>query len=66
MQKFLDKCINKDQTGFMQGREISQNIKKMLDIIQYAKEKKVKAVIVSLDYEKCFDKIEHSALYNIL
>ena len=48
----------------MQGREISQNIREMLDIIQYAKE--VKAIIVSLDFKNCFDKVEHSALYSIL
>ena len=66
MKKFLDKLINKDQTGFMQGRETLQNIRKMLNIIQYAKEKQVKVIIVSLDFKKCFDKIEHSGLYNIL
>ena len=66
MKKFLNKLINKDQIEFMQGRVISQNIRKMLNIIQYAKDKKVKAISVSLDFKKCFDKIEHSALYSIL
>ena len=65
MKKFLNKLINKDQMGFMQGREILQNIKKMLNIIQYAKEKQVKVIILSLDFETCFDKIEHSALHII-
>ena len=67
MKMFLDKLINKDQMGFVQGREISQNIRKMLNIIQYAEEKSVKTIIVSLDFKKkCFDKIEQSALYSIL
>ena len=66
MKKFLSKLINKDKTWFMQGREILQNIRKMLDIIQYAKEEQVKVIIVSLDFEKCFNKIEHSVLIGIL
>ena len=51
--------------GCMHGREILQNIRKMLNIIQYAEEKQVKAIIVSLDFEKYFDKIELSAPYSI-
>ena len=65
-KKFLDKLINKDQMGFMQGREISQNMRKMLDIIQYAEEKQVKVIIVSVDLKKSFNKIDYSALYSIL
>ena len=35
--------------GFMQGSEISQNTRKMFDIIQFAKEKQFKAIIVTLN-----------------
>lgn len=58
----LTKLIDDDQTGFLQGRNISHNIRTVLDIIQYAKDKQLKMVVVSMDWEKCFDKISHVAI----
>ena len=50
----LDTIINRDQRGFMKDRRISVNIRKMLDIIHMAKETDLEAVILSLDFVKCF------------
>ena len=51
------------QTEFMKSRHIEQIYKKMLDIIEYLEELKMPALIVPLDFEKCFDHVEHKSMY---
>ena len=62
----LEKIINKDQRGFMKERRISVNIRKMLDIIQQAEVEDIEAVVLSLDFVKCFDKCSFSILHGSL
>ena len=62
----LEYLINKDQRGFMQDRRISVNIRKMLDIIHFAAKEDLEAVVLSLDFVKCFDKCSFSILYGSL
>ena len=62
----LKHIIHQDQRGFMKDRRISVNIRKMLDIIHYAQEEDLEAVILSLDFVKCFDKCSFSILYGSL
>ena len=62
----LKYIIQQDQRGFMKDRRISVNIRKLLDIIHYAKEEDLQAVILSLDFVKCFDKCSFSILHGSL
>ena len=62
----LDSIIHKDQRGFMKNRRISVNIRKMLDIIQQAKIEDLEAVVLSLDFVKCFDKCSFTILHGSL
>ena len=66
MKTVLPSMIAEHVTGFMQGRHISENLRKTLDVIQYTKRNKIPAVIMSIDFEKCFDKIEHNAIIGAL
>ena len=66
MTPALDQIINKDQRGFMKNRRISVNIRKMLDIMHMAEVKDMEAVILSLDFVKCFDKCSFSILHGSL
>ena len=54
--------ISMDQTGFVKGRKICHNVRKSLDIIDYGNEKQIPMMILSIDMEKCFDRLEHRAL----
>ena len=45
---------------------IIHNIRKRLDIIQYAKDKDIEAVVLSLDFVKSFDKCSFSILHESL
>ena len=62
----LPSLIHEDQTGFLANRRISTNIRKTLDIIEYTKDNKIPGIILSVDMEKCFDKIDYSAIYGAL
>ena len=62
----LEHIIHKDQRGFMKDRRISVNIRKMLDIMHLAEKEDLEAVILSLDFVKCFDKCSFSILHGSL
>ena len=62
----LKEIIHTDQRGFMKDRRISVNIRKMLDIIHEAEKKDLEAVVLSLDFVKCFDKCSFSILHGSL
>ena len=62
----LDEIIHKDQRGFMKDRRISVNIRKMLDIMHQAEKEDLEAVVLSLDFVKCFDKCSFSILHGSL
>ena len=52
--------ISENQTGFVQGCQISSTIRTTLDITGYSK--KIQGYILSLDFVKCFDRIEYSVI----
>ena len=66
MMPALEEIIHHDQRGFMKSRRISVNIRKMLDIIHEADKKDLEAVVLSLDFVKCFDKCSFSILHGSL
>lgn len=66
MKTVLPDIIDEDQTGFMAGRDISTNIRKVIDVIQYVKNTDVPCAIMSVDFQKCFDMIESSAIMGAL
>ena len=55
---FLPNLINSDQTGFIKGRFIGENIRLLQSIICYAKEKNMPGLLLFLDFEKAFETIE--------
>ena len=66
MVSALEYIIAKDQRGFMKDRRISVNIRKLLDIMSYTDQKDLEAVVLSLDFVKCFDKCSFSILHGSL
>ena len=62
----LVEIIHTDQRGFMKDRRISVNIRKMLDIMHYAEKEDLEAVVLSLDFVKCFDKCSFTILFGSL
>ena len=58
----LTELIHEDQKGFLPGRKISTNIRRILDIVSTTQEDNIPGVIVSCDFLKCFDRIEIPAV----
>ena len=66
IKPILDYTICPEQTGFMQGRGISYNIVKTFEVIQYAKHSNIPAVIMTIEFEKCFDRTKHNTILGAL
>ena len=62
LKKVINYIISNDQTGFLEGRQISTTIRRTMDSITYCEKNGIQAYLISLDYEKCFDKISYSAI----
>lgn len=58
----VDELIHPNQTGFLQGRNIAHSLRTVLDVVQIAKEKSLEMIIVSMDWEKCFDLLSFEAI----
>ena len=58
MKLVLHELIHEDQTAYIKGRNISENIRRTIDIMQYAFMSRIDAVVVTIDFLKAFDRVE--------
>ena len=63
---YLDKLIHRDQSGFLKGSNICNNLRKVLDTVTYVAKHKVDGLLISIDFEKAFDFVEHKAVYKAM
>ena len=54
LMKVLPNIIHSDQTGFMRGRYIGNNIRNILEIIETVEEEDLSCIILSVDFKKAF------------
>ena len=64
LEKVLPHLIESDQTGYVKGRFIGENIRLISDIIEQHKNKE--GMILFLDFEKAFDSLEWDYLFKVL
>jgi hypothetical protein len=58
IKNYIGKLIHKDQTGFIKGRYIGENIFRLMNIIDYVDEEDIESLFISVDFEKAFDFLE--------
>ena len=58
LKSVIPNLINNDQTGFIKGRFIGENIRLLESVICFAKENNIPGLILFLDFEKAFDTLE--------
>ena len=57
----LQTVIHSTQTGFLKGRHLTENIMKLMNIIEHCDRTRESVVVISVDFEKAFDKLEFGA-----
>ena len=64
IEKVLPLLVCSDQSGFVKGRYIGQNIRLINDILEQTKLQDIPGVPLQLDFQKAFDTIEWKFIQN--
>ena len=62
LQPLLHKLIHPNQIGYIPGRQLTDHIRTIDDVISYANNEKLKGMLVSLDFRKAFDTLSKSSI----
>ena len=62
IKKVIEKLIHSNQTGFIGGRYIGENLVKILSILEHCEDNDIPAVLIAIDFEKAYDSVEWSAV----
>jgi len=60
IKSVIPKLINHDQTGFLKGRFIGENIRLIDSIINCTSQQNIPGLLLFIDFEKAFDSLEWS------
>lgn len=66
LKEGLSQIISDTQSGFMKGRSIHNNIRLVLDLIEYSDYISDDGFILFLDFYKAFDMVEHPFIFKAL
>uniref|UniRef100_A0AAR2LWN9 Reverse transcriptase domain-containing protein n=1 Tax=Pygocentrus nattereri TaxID=42514 RepID=A0AAR2LWN9_PYGNA len=66
LEKITPYIIHSDQTGFIKGRHSADNTRRLINIIDYCSINKLEKIVVSLDAEKAFDRVNWKFLLAVL
>ena len=66
LKPVLPKIIHSDQKGFVKGRNISDANRLIQDVIEYIDNENEEAILVFLDQQKAFDRVEWGWVEHVL
>ncbi len=66
MKKVLPNIIQTNQAYAIPGRDITDTISSIRDVVSYMITEKKSGYVISLDLEKAFDRVEHEYLFKIV
>lgn len=66
LEPTMHSIIHRDQTGFMTGRQLAGNLRRLFNIIYTPNYTDTEEVKISLDAQKAFDRVEYDYLFAAL
>jgi len=66
MEKSMSKIISKSQNAFIKGRNIMDGVMSLHEILHDTKVRKKEGLVLKLEFEKAYDKINWKFLMNCL
>ena len=66
LSRVLGSLVDPDQTCSVPGRSITSNVTLLRDVLDYIERTNEPRILVSLDQEKAFDRVNHSFLFRLL
>ena len=57
LKQVLPNIVHFDQAGFINGRNIVDNIRTLLDLLEYTELENIPGILLSIDFEKAFDSV---------
>ena len=57
--------IGLQQTGFIKGRNLAENILTTKEVVSYLNKKGLPGIVVTIDFEKCFDRIAFESIKGV-
>ena len=66
IERILSSLIHSDQTGFIKGRFIGQNVRLLNDIMEYTEAKHLPGILFFIDFRKVFDTIEWNFIHKCI
>jgi exonuclease III len=66
LKHVLNSIIGSDQTGFIKGRYIGENIRLLCETLEYVDTHDIPSILFFADFEKAFDSLDHEYMFKVL
>ena len=66
LQTVIGCIVKSDQSAYIRGRYIGCSIRNLIDLYDYVENNDMPGALLSIDYEKAFDSVEHVFMIEVL
>jgi hypothetical protein len=66
LHNVIETIISPEQTSYIKGRYIGENVRLLMDIMEYVKSKNIPGVVLFLDFQKAFDSLNWNFIFKCL
>ena len=66
LEQFMGQVVLADQTAFVPGRQMHENVTKVMAMLDYTRDSSLPGALVSVDARAAYDCVSHDALFSLL